>query len=260
MNDITITIEYNAPGFLNGGFSYTIPNTPENRDILTSENFIIPEISPKDDFKSSWYKDELKKSKYVWVEVVYDPNKSLSDIDLSESLEPITKKIKILETAENLKKLDENPSILEYKILDFFDPKETVSTSLIEKSITTKEQSMLFTNKCEIDFKEITEVINLTRIIFSMFKNKTKDCNNRFWKGGFTEELINDISELYKSNDSMQKPVIDYLLLKDILKSISLGKPGETWVNKITDTIFDYLKLEKDFGEFEEFLSLMYQK
>ncbi len=159
---------------------------------------------------------------FCWVEIIVDPTYG---IETDGKLEAIPFKIKVRNTEENFKKIENSPWIKSYKKITFVDEDKEL-----------KE----FRERCQVNFKEINDVVNITCVIVkSLVKND-------FMRKHFIENNYNFTDDMFahfalKREESL--PIISsYDTVKNILTSLASGNGDKSWLRRLKSELEHDLK------------------
>ena len=148
---------------------------------------------------------------YCWIEIIVDPTYG---IETDGKLEAIPFKIKVRNTEENFKKIESSPWIKSYKKITFADEDKEL-----------KE----FKERCQVNFKEINDVVNITCVIVSSL------VKNEFMRKHFIDNNYNFTDDMF-AHFALRKepsPVISYDTVKNILTSLASGNGDKNWLRRL---------------------------
>lgn len=153
-------------------------------------------------------------------------------------------------TTEEQNELISNTELLDWEFLD--DSAETIKVN----TLTYEQQIGLLKNKCDIDFKDMSDIIGITDIIY----NKLPEFSDEFWASGLTENMIETVSEEFnKIPKASPDYILTYDLIKDILKSLSVARtPESDWISRVTNASLAWISDRTKFRNFSEFIKFMY--
>lgn len=189
---------------------------------------------------------ECAQYKYRWIEISYDPEFGLETDIEAQTKAFETKKLRILDSPENYKKLLESKEILDWNFIDD-DP----SFQEIPRTIKFSEY---------INFKEIKDILVLSEIIWTDMK-QNEGHRWKFEKSGFTNDLVESYNLDYDGSpmDAKVWP-LEMNIIKDILVAIGGSKnPYHDWITRITNALHKAIETS-EWDSFGEFIGWMYKK
>lgn len=156
--------------------------------------------------------DVIATPSYSWLDLIIDP---LCGIDIEGTIEPITVRANVKSTEENYVKISNAPWIKSYK-------------KVLEES-PEKLELEKFKERCNVNFKEIKDILNITCVILKYlqtneFMENHLVNNNYYFKDDMFASFACRTEEI---------PLLDFDTIKGILTSLAGGNGDFIWLEKL---------------------------